>query len=163
MSNGIPILLGEYMAKITDIEKEQWDKLYQYVKKDILGYDNKQSLPKDFIFRLKGLAKGQFIINNSHESYADYSYEIILFTFQSCKLTILNALQTKTFNNENAKFNYICKIVENNINDIYLRVKNIKKSEESVSNINTDVQLHKSTSYKRQTEDVKNKRLDDLW
>lgn len=149
--------------KMTSIEKEQWDKLYQYVKKEILLYDDSQSIPSSFILRLKGLTKGKYIENKKIEDKANYSYEIILYTFQICKPSIMNTLSNKTFENESYKFNYICKIVENNINDVYLRVKKAKKTEENIQNMDTKILSHKGGKYQKKTKEIKNKRLKDLW
>lgn len=149
--------------KMTSIEKEQWDKLYQYVKKEILLYDNSQSIPSSFVLRLKGLTKGKYIENKNIDDRADYSYEIILYTFQICKPAIMSALSSKTFENESYKFNYICKIVENNINDVYLRVMKAKKSEESIQKMDTNILSHNGGTYQKKTEELKNERLKELW
>lgn len=149
--------------KMTSIEKEQWNKLYQYVKKEILLYDDSQSIPPSLVLRLKGLAKGKYIENKKIEDKADYTYEIVLYTFQICKPTIMNVISNKTFQNENNKFNYICKIVENNLNDVYLRVNKAKRSEENIENLDTKILLHDGSKYVKKTEELKNKKLDDLW
>ena len=148
---------------MTSIEKEQWDRLYQYVKKEILMYDNSQSIPSNFVLRLKGLTKGKYIENKNIEDKADYSFEIILYTFQICKQTIMKALATKTFENESNKFNYICKIIENNINDVYLRVNKAKKTEEDIQLLETNVLTYSGGIYQKKTEELKNKRLNELW
>ena len=149
--------------KMTSIEMEQWDKLYQYVKKEILLYDDSQSIPSSLVLRLKGLTKGKYIENKSIEDKADYSYEIILYTFQICKPSIMSALTNRTFDNESYKFNYICKIVENNINDVYSRVNKAKKTEENIKSMDTSNLSHSGGSYQKKTEELKNKRLNELW
>lgn len=148
---------------MTSIEKAEWDELYQYVKKEILFYDDSQAMPSNFVLRLRGLTKGKYIDNKNIEDKADYSFKIILYTFQICKPSIMQALSTKTFQNEMNKFNYICKIVENSINDVYLRLDKVKKSEETINSIDTNVLSHQSGKYQKKTEDVKNKRLNELW
>lgn len=148
---------------MTSIEKEQWDKLYQYVKKEILLYDNSQSIPSNLILRLKGLTKGKYMENRNTEDKADYSYEIILYTFQICKPSIMSALASRTFDSELYKFNYICKIVESNINDVYLRVMKAKKTEENIEAMDTSILSHDGGKYQKKTEELKNKRLNELW
>lgn len=148
---------------MTSIEKAEWDELYQYVKKEILFYDDSQAMPSNFVLRLRGLTKGKYIDNKNIENKADYSFKVILYTFQICKPSIMQALSTKTFQNEMNKFNYICKIVENSINDVYLRLDKVKKSEEAINSIDTNVLSHQSGKYQKKTEDVKNKRLNELW
>ena len=130
------------MAKITDKEKQEFDKLYQYVKK-LLGYDESMALPKFMVMRLKGLKDGKFIANNKTTTMANYDYNTILLTFMFCKDKIQQALQSKKFTSEQNKFNYILAIVNNNINDVVIRMKNAKKSkqiaEKQVEKIEIDI------------------------
>lgn len=148
---------------MTSVEKEHWDKLYQYVRKEILLYDDSQSIPSNLVLRLKGLLKGKYIENKNIPDKADYSYEIILYTFQICKPEIMRAISNKVFSTESQKFNYVCKIVENNINDVYLRVKKLEKSDEKIDKLDTDILSHNRGKYQKKTEEIKNKRLDELW
>lgn len=148
---------------MTSIEKEQWDRLYQYVKKEILLYNNSQSIPSSLVLRLKGLTTGKYIENKNIKDKANYSYEIILYTFQICRPSIMSAISNKVFESESNKFNYICKIVENNINDVYLRVQKSKKIDENIDKIDTNILSHNTGEYQKKTEELKNKRLDKLW
>jgi hypothetical protein len=61
-----------------------------------------------------------------------YDYNTIYLTFVYCKDKIQQSLQNKNFTNEQAKFNYILAIVNNNINDVVLRLKKVKKAEEKM-------------------------------
>lgn len=149
--------------KMTSVEKEQWDKLYQYVKNEILLYDSSQSIPSGLVLRLKGLTKGKYIENRNIEDKADYSYEIVLYTFQICKPSIMSAVSNKVFESESSKFNYICKIVENNINDVYLRVQRANKLEENIDKLDTNILSHNGGEYQKKTEELRNKRLNELW
>lgn len=151
------------MGKMTSIEKEQWSNLYYYVKNEILMYDESQSIPSSLVMRLKGLLHGKYYDNNKTPHRADYTYETVLYTFQICKPAIMSGLSRKSFDNESARFNYICKIVENNLNDVYLRIKRAKKSEENIQNMDTDILTHSGSKYQKKTEELKNTRLNDLW
>ena len=115
--------------KMTEKEKQDWEVLYFYVK-NLLGYDENQALSSTMVLRLKGLLTNKFIENNSIESTANYSYETILNTFKFCSLEISKALRTNSWVNEMHRFNYILKIVEKNINNVYIRMKNIQKTKE---------------------------------
>ncbi len=148
---------------MTSIEKEQWDKLYQYVKKEILLYNDSQSIPSSLVLRLKGLTTGKYIENKNIKDKANYSYEIILYTFQICRPSIMSAISNKVFESESNKFNYICKIVENNINDVYLRVQKSKKIDENIDKLDINILSHNTGEYQKKTEELKNKRLDKLW
>ena len=149
--------------KMTSIEKEQWDKLYQYVKNEILLYDSSQSIPSGLVLRLKGLTKGKYMENRNIDDKADYSYEIVLYTFQICKPSIMRTISNKVFESKSNKFNYICKIVENNINDVYLRVEKVKKIEENIDKLDTNILSHNGGEYQKKTEELRNKRLNELW
>ena len=149
--------------KMTSIEKEQWDRLYQYVKKEILMYDDSQSIPPNLVLRLKGLTTGVLIYNKREKEKANYTYDTVLYTFQICKPKIMEVLSRKTFENERQKFNYICRIVENNLNDVYLRLKKINKSDDEIQSVDTSIISHDGGKYQKKTEEMKNKRLDDLW
>ena len=126
-------------------------------------YDDSQSIPSSLVLRLRGLTNGKYIDNNKIENKANYSFQIILYTFQICKLSIMKALQTKVFDDEKSKFNYICKIVENNINDVYMRVQKVNKSEENIEMLDTGILSHNGGKYQKKTVEVKNKKLDELW
>lgn len=149
--------------KMTDTEKEQFDKLYQYVKSEILMYNNTQSIPQSLVLRLKGLAVGKFLENKNIEDRAKYSFEIVLYTFQICKPIILGAISNKIFDTESQKFNYICKIIENNLNDVYMRVAKAKQIEEKIENMDNSNLLYSGAGYVKKTENNRNKKLENLW
>jgi hypothetical protein len=153
----------KFLAKMTKEELKQWDDLYWYVKKEILLYDEDQALSSNIVLRLKGLTQGKLIANNKTENKAKYTYEIVLYTFKICKPAIMSALYGKTFKNEMSKFIYIAAIVENNINDVYLRISNAKKSQEKTEVINIDTVCHEGAEYTRKTDDKVNKKLEGLW
>ncbi len=147
---------------MTNQQKQDWNNLYEYVKTEILHYDRGQALSKMTILKLKGLAEGKCIANKNTEKKADYTYEIILYTFKICKSKIDYALQTKSFENETNKISYIMAIVNNNINDVYNRITNAKKSQVKTENVNLDTQSHNSAEFIGK-EHKENERLKDLW
>lgn len=149
--------------KMTEEEKIAWESLYYYVKNDILGYDENQSLPSNMVLRLKGLLTNKFMENNNIKSTANYSYQTILNTFKFCSPEIHKALKTKSWTSEQHKFNYILKIVEGNINNVYMRMKNIEKAKEKAKNATVDTAHHTGAEYQKKTKEVTNKLLNDLW
>ncbi len=148
--------------KKNDVEWTQWCELYEYVKKEILQYDENQKIHQSLVLRLKGLASGKFIENNNISSSAKYDYNIILRTFQVCKPTILTATKNKTFGSEMAKFVYICAIVEHNINDVYMRLQKAEQSKEKMTVADTSVLYHEGADYITKTEKGKTN-LENLW
>lgn len=146
---------------MTKKEKEEFDLLYEYVRLSIMEYDSNQSLSRDMVLRLKGLATNQFIINNKGKNKANYSYNVILNTFKICKPDIIKGINNNSFNNEMHKFNYILKIVERNLNDVYLRMNKVKQSKNKIENIDMANATGKTT-YQLKTDHVSSK-FDDLW
>lgn len=155
---------SENMAKkkMTEKEKQDWESLYYYVK-NLLGYDENQALSSTMVLRLKGLLTNKFIENNNIESTANYSYETILNTFKFCSPDIQRALRTNNFKDEMHRFNFVLKIVERNINTVYLRMKNMQKTKEEAKNTTIDTANHTGAEYQRKTKEANNKLLNNLW
>lgn len=148
--------------KMTEKEKQDWENLYYYVK-NLFGYDENQALSSTMVLRLKGLLTNKFIENNNIEDTANYSYEIILNTFKFCSPDIHKALRTNNFKDEMHRFNYVLKIVEKNINTVYMKMKNVQKAKEEAENMTIDTANHIGAEYQRKTKDIKNELLNDLW
>ena len=147
--------------KMTEQEKADWESLYTYVKSNIMGYDENQALSSAMVLRLKGLLTNKFMENKNIESTANYSYKTILNTFKFCSSDIHKALRIKNFTDEQHKFNYILKIVEKNINNVYVRMRGIQKSEEKIEEIDTTIATYTGVSYK--PKENKKDKFSDLW
>jgi hypothetical protein len=146
--------------KMSKEELQNWDALYQYVK-NLLGYDENQALSSTMVLRLKGLLTNKFIENGNIADTANYSYETILNTFKFCSPDIYKALRTNNFKDESHKFNYVLKIVEKNINTVYMRMKNIEKAKEEAKNTTIDVSTHVGAEFK--PKEKKKDKFSDLW
>ena len=146
--------------KMSEEEKEQWDELYSYVK-GLMGYDDKTSLSRTEVLKLKGLTRGQFIANNNQQELAEYSFYEILVTFKVCKFDIIRGFRSNSFKSNGHKFNYMIKIVEGNLSTIRERLKNRERQEERIEQIevNTGEEI---AEYKKKSKEVKNKRLKGL-
>lgn len=146
--------------KMTEQEKKDWESLYYYVKK-LLNYDENQSLSNTTVLRLKGLSTNKFIENKNIENTANYSYKVILNTFKFCSSEIEKALRTNNFKDEQHKVNYILKIVEKNLNNVYVRMKNLEKAKEEAKVKTVEVYSHVATEYK--PKEKKKDKFSDLW
>lgn len=146
--------------KLTEKEKQDWDALYQYVK-NLLGYDENQALSSTMVLRLKGLLTNKFIENGNIADTANYSYETILNAFKYSSLDIQKALRTNNFKDESHKFNYILKIVEKNINTVYVKMKNTEKAKEDAKNTIIDIPTHVGAEFK--PKEKKKDKFSDLW
>lgn len=147
--------------QMTAKEKKDWEELYAYVKKNVMRYDEDQALSKTMVLRLKGLLTNKFIENGNIESTANYSYETILNTFKYSSLDINNALRANSFKDESHKFNYILKIVEKNINTVYVKMKNVEKAKEEAKNITIEAPTHTGAEFKPR--EKKKDKFTDLW
>ena len=146
---------------MTEKEKQDWDALYEYVRSNVMCYDHNQALPSTMVLRLKGLLSGKFIENNNTEDKANYSYETILATFKFCSPQIQNALRINNFNSEMHKFLYVVKIVENNINDVYLRMRNSQKAKEEAKITTVEISTHEGAEFK--PKEKKKDKFSNLW
>ena len=146
---------------MTEEEKMVWDELYTYVRKNVMGYDDNQALSSTMVLRLKGLLTNKFIENNNIQSTANYSYETILNAFKYSSLDIQRALRTNNFKDEMHKFNYILKIVEKNINTVYVKMKNAQKAKEEAKNTTVEAQTHTGAEFKPR--EKKKDKFTDLW
>lgn len=142
-------------------DQEMWDALYKYVRHNVMGYDEKQSLSRNMVLRLKGLLNNKFMANNNIEDTADYSYEVVLNTFKFCSPDIQRGLRNNNFTDENHKFNYVLRIVESNLNTVYMRMKNAEKIRKEIEDNDVGVIVHSEAEYKPKKK-VKNK-FADLW
>lgn len=147
--------------KMTEEEKMAWDELYTYVRKNIMGYDDNQALSGTMVLRLKGLLTNKFIENKNIEASANYSYETILNAFKYSLLDIQRALRTNNFKDEMHKFNYILKIVEKNINTVYMKMKSIQKAKEESKNTTIEAPTHTGAEFKPR--EKKKDKFTDLW
>lgn len=147
---------------MSEEEKIAWENLYYYVKSNIMGYDENQALSSTMVLRLKGLLTNKFMENKNIADTAHYSYETILNTFKFCSTDIYKALRTNRFADEMHKFNFVLKIVERNINNVYMRMKNAEKAKEEAKNTTIEISVHTGAEYQRKTKETI-KLLNDLW
>ena len=148
--------------RMTIQEVEEWNELYEYVRSNLLGYDSNQSLSREMVLRLKGLLTNQPFYNRTTNETANYSYSVITNTFKYCSPQITKAFRTISFKDEMHKFNYMLKVVENNINTVYIKMKNSEKAKVTTENVDVDVAIHKGAEYQRKTSSTSDK-LNDLW
>ena len=146
---------------MTEEEKRDWEALYTYVKSNIMGYDENQALSSTMVLRLKGLLTNKFMENGNIKDSANYSYEVILNTFKYCSVDIQRAFRTNTFKDEMHRFNYALKIIEKNINTVYMKMKNLEKAKEEAKNTTVEAPIHTSASFKPREKNID--KFSNLW
>lgn len=137
----------------------EWIELCEYVKKEILQYDDNMKFPTYFALRLQGLKKGQYIANKFQETHACYDDHTLLCAFKISKNRIVDYLkknETK-ITGENHKINLILKMVEPEINDVYLRLQQAKRQEKRIESESFDNQYGNGADYAVKTRSVSDK------
>jgi hypothetical protein len=129
-----------------------------------MEYTPDMKLPQFMVLRLRGLHNGKFFANNNQKSMANYEYTHILYAFKICRMKILDWFKTneRKFQDEQHKFNSAMVFVEKEINDVVIRIKKAKKSNEKAKALDTSNIEHESAEYKKE-EKRENKYLADLW
>lgn len=147
--------------KMSEEEKKDWNELCIFVKKEILRYGDDTKFPRFLALRLKGLANGQYIVNNNQKLQGKYTFYEIKITFMYCKQDILYGFSKNVFEDENHKISYMMKIVESSLNTIRERLRSKQRQEERIASIevNTGEEI---AEYKKKSKEVKNKRLKGL-
>lgn len=150
---------------MTKQEIQEFDELYQYVKFKILEYDSQVRLPRYFVLRLKGLAKGKFMSNKKIKPMANYTFKEILYTFKFNSIQIRKAISKRTrFKDEQHLFNMVMVIIEKEINNVVERVRNVNRTKKKAEEANV-MTRKKDVEYKKmdsKSESFKNK-IKDLW
>lgn len=147
--------------RMTKEDKEAWDNLYEYVRTKVMRYDSNQALPSKMVLRLKGMLNGKFMANGSTKDMANYSYDVVLNTFKYSMPDIQRALGSVSFKDESHKFNYVMKIVEGNLNDVYMRMKGAERAREEILKEESSIVPHKAVEYKPKKKDKD--KFSDLW
>ena len=141
-------------------EKEDWYALDDYVKHEVMGYVN-EGLNRNMVLRLKGLRYGQRIARNDAYKYANYSFKTILNTFKACSVRIRDVVNSKTFKNDMAKFNYIMAIIDGNIAEVSKRERYAKQAAEEMERRESEENISRAV-YKPKEKKNKDK-FADLW
>ena len=135
----------------------------EWIKEHIFEYPSHMKYPKEIIYRIRGLQRGNFIANKNIKPLGKYSDEIIWLTFKIHKNTIVKGLRHNEFTNEGHKVNYVFKIIEKHINDTVLMMAKTKRAEEKVENMELKNMNSNGAEYNKKKRNVKTrKRLEDL-
>lgn len=147
------------MRAVKEKDNKDWIELCEYVKREILEYDDNMKFPQYLALKLQGIKKGQHIANNNIKAQANYDDKTLLCTFKLCKQKIVTYLHQneKKIKNEQHKINLIIKMIEPEINDVYLRLQEVEKVKSRVENTSFDNQSNVSADYTKKTKEVNDK------
>ena len=146
--------------KMSEQEKQDWNELCEYFKKEILGYGDDMKFPKFLALRLKGLQTGNFIVNKNNKLQGSYTFQEILLTCKYSKLDIMIGFRSNSFVDEKHKINYAMSIIESNLNTIKEKLKSRKQAEQKMESV--EINMIEGATYKKKTKEVRNKRLEGL-
>lgn len=152
---------GQRMSKE---DKKNWEEIYEFVRHNVMGYDENQSLSRSMVLRLKGLLTNKFMANNNIADTANYSYQVVLNTFKFCMPDIQKALKNNAFKDEAHKFNYVIKIVESNLNTVYIRMRDAEKTKEEINDHDVSYAANYNNTFKpTENKQGNSKKFEDLW
>ena len=124
------------------LENDDWDKVYEYFKSQVLELPDGASLSQHAVERLLGLRVGQYKPGHRNVRVVKrgYSFSTIYYTLVYSLQAIKRAQKTVNFKNEKHEIDYIMVIVNSNINFVqkrllavemqYKKVEKIKKENE---------------------------------
>lgn len=145
-------------------ERQAWIDLDWYIRQNVMGYDENQGLNTNMVLRLKGLRWGQCIANTDNNKFANYTFDVILNTYKFCLPKIKKAFEHKRFDNDMNKFNYALAIVNNNIAEVYRRMKNMEQSAEQAEVHAHNTEQTNTVEYKPiNNNKKKQEKFNDIW
>ena len=159
----------EVKKEVVPRKNEEWLDLCAWIERELFQYDSLTHLKTSACLSLMGLRHGKAVANNKTPNYGDYPYKVIKMAFIANKHTILDAIRNKDFNgSESTKMRYICAIMRDRIDDVYLRYMNAQKSEEKIETMETDTFEYQGAEYKskaeaNQTQSKLDDKFKELW
>lgn len=134
-------------------ENDEWNKVYDYFKKDILGLSDGANLSPHAVERLLGLRVGRYKPNasNTRTLKTGYSFATILYTLKYSKRAIDKALKTVNFKDDKHRVDYLMKIVQNNINFIQTRMNRLAQENKRAEKLKKEeaTEEQRGVQYKR--------------
>lgn len=120
--------------------------------------------PSYLALKLQGLKTGKHIANKNIADQAKYDDRTLLITFKVCKPKILDYLHNNATKiaDEKHKINLIIKFAEQEINDVYIRLQQAKKEEESIHKQKFESQFNQGAEYVKKSRTVSSK-LRNIW
>ena len=116
--------LQEYMKnssnrEVRKSENDDWSKVYEYYKSEIMRYPETSNLSIYEVRRLNGLRVGSYMPNgNTRIVKKGYSYKTILLTMQFSKAVIVKYIDTHKFHDGEHKINYVMSVLGKNLDFI---------------------------------------------
>lgn len=130
----------KYSEEVKDVELKKsensdWDAVYQYFKKEILGLSETVPLDQHAVKRLLGLRLGMYFPNatNTRILPRGYDFKTILVCLKVVKPKIRAYISTANFFNNRHKIDAIMRFVTSEINDVAQRMEAQKRANEKLA------------------------------
>jgi hypothetical protein len=145
-------------------DKEDWNKLYEYVKHEIFRYGDDMKLSRYCVQRLQGLRFGKFMNQRKTNEKVIYSYKVILITFKYKKNDIVNYIDITEFKDERHLINTVMKIVEGSLNDVVKKLKSRIETKKETQKVEIIIKNQdEKASYKKKKEKKNIFGEEDIW
>ena len=161
--------LPKYVEQLEDKEllkgeNSEWEEVYNYFRKEILGLNETIPLDQHTIKRLLGLRVGTYYpqATNTRVLPRGYDFKTILITLKVIKSKVRPYINSTRFANNKHKIDGIMRFVTGEINDVAKRLEATKKSEEKLQNIQVE-QVEYKYEYKKKGENKKNENIETLF
>lgn len=116
-------------------ENSDWDSLYKYFRKEVLGMEEIKPLPEHAVKRLLGMRLGQFYPsgNNTRVLPRGYDFKTILVAMKISNPKIQSYMKTANFTNFDHRVNGALKFVVSELPDVERRLKAQAKASSKVT------------------------------
>lgn len=146
--------VSKYNEKLQNVELKQvensdWDEVYQYFRKEILGMNETVPLPEHATKRLLGLRLGQYMPQGTNTRLLPrgYDFKTILVALKVTRPKLVGYLSTTEFANTKHRIDGIMKFVVSEIPDVAKRMEAHKKSN---AKLDEDVMTEPVFDYKEE-------------
>lgn len=111
-------------------ENDDWDLVYQYFKKDLLGMRESSKLDDHSVRRLLGLRLGQYYPsgNNTRILKRGYEFKTILLAMKVVKPKVSSYMSTANFKDSKHKTNTVMRFIADEIEDVAQRLEKNEKA-----------------------------------
>lgn len=125
-------------------ENDDWSKVYEYYKHEIMRYPETSNLSTYEVRRLNGLRVGSYMPNgNTRIVKKGYSYKTILLTMQFSKSAIVKYIDSHKFHDGEHKINYVMSVLGKNLDFIAEKMRLAQEIGEMVQDNRELVEYYK--------------------
>lgn len=128
-----------YDKEVRIQENDEWKDVADYFKEKLLGLPSGSPIPQHAVMRLLGMRVGKYYPNgdNTRILKRGYSFKVMLIALKVVKVKHMSYIKSQEFKDIGHKINLIMKMLEKEIDLVYLRqIRQNKSNEKLAENIN---------------------------